>query len=236
LAHNNESNFVNSAYDNRTSLIDTGTKKFGAGSGRLITSDETYVSYPDSADWELATSQSVGDFTIDFWAMFRHAIQQTCFIRQVVDNSNRWLMQYHPDGYLQFYAVQTGFDFSKTCSWSPAINTWYHIAIVKSGSNFYMFIDGDSKSVTSISDNDGFKDLAAALEIGKDATYADVFIDELRISKGIARWTEDFTPPTGEYSEGESLTLDASDSISFTDAIVKSTNKRPVTRSQIIMG
>ena len=27
------------------------------------------------------------------------------------------------------------------------------------------------------------------------------YIDELRISKGIARWTANFTPPSAEYSE-----------------------------------
>ena len=28
------------------------------------------------------------------------------------------------------------------------------------------------------------------------------YIDELRVSKGVARWTADFTPPTAPYSTG----------------------------------
>jgi len=38
-------------------------------------------------------------------------------------------------------------------------------------------------------------------------TYFDGHIDELRISKGIARWTEGFTPPTEEYSLGSYIII-----------------------------
>ena len=88
------------------------------------------------------------------------------------------------------------------------IDTWYHITYVRNGSNFYIFIDGDSTGLvelTAIGNND-LGNISAPLIIGNDGAggaYISCYIDEFRISKGIARWTSNFTPPTSEYSYGE---------------------------------
>ena len=34
-----------------------------------------------------------------------------------------------------------------------------------------------------------------------DQGYTDGWLDEVRVSKGIARWTANFTPPTSEYTK-----------------------------------
>jgi len=48
-------------------------------------------------------------------------------------------------------------------------------------------------------------DYSGVLQIGADVGHLDGYlaaqIDELRISKGIARWTANFTPPTSPYSK-----------------------------------
>jgi hypothetical protein len=46
-------------------------------------------------------------------------------------------------------------------------------------------------------------DIAASVLIASDGTYAfNGWLDEFRISKGIARWTGNFAPPTSAYSAG----------------------------------
>jgi hypothetical protein len=45
-------------------------------------------------------------------------------------------------------------------------------------------------------------DIAAPVQIGAYATnydYSNGWFDEFRVSKGIARWTSNFTPPTAPY-------------------------------------
>jgi len=79
----------------------------------------------------------------------------------------------------------------------------YHIAIVRdSSSNLYMFINGTEIGSTTASYTHNINVGAYLLRIGerKDGTHdLNGKIDELRISKGIARWTSNFTPPTSPY-------------------------------------
>ena len=214
-----DSAFSNIAYVGEDT-IDTLIYKW-IGSGKFITNYGLYVSYPDSVDWDIGSEYP--NFTIDMWIRFRHALQQTCFIRQNVASNSRWLLQYI-SGTLHFYAVGGYLQYSKTCVWTPAIDTWQHIAIVKSGANFYMFIDGDSKAVTNLANDNCFTARAAPLEIGRDVTYANVNIDEVRISD-TARWTSSFTVPPYEYgrlkmkAEKTSLRQDSNMKVEYSGAL-----------------
>ena len=66
-----------------------------------------------------------------------------------------------------------------------------------------VFVDG-TQIGTTVSDTDAHGNYTGVLHIGihDDATnYAlNGWLDEVRISKGIARWTTNFTPPTAAYS------------------------------------
>lgn len=83
-----------------------------------------------------------------------------------------------------------------------AAATWYHVALVRSSGSVLLFVDGVSQ-FTALSDT---RDLAADTGtpiIGRpgDGDFQGVngWIDELRVSKGVARWTTNFTPPTAAY-------------------------------------
>jgi hypothetical protein len=86
-------------------------------------------------------------------------------------------------------------------AWNPADATWYHVAIVKNGTSYLMFINGTQIGTTQTSTG-VFQDVAAVMRIGLSGTsnYLNGWIDEFRVSKGIARWTANFTPPTAEYA------------------------------------
>jgi hypothetical protein len=82
---------------------------------------------------------------------------------------------------------------------------WYHLAIVKTGSDIMMFQDGVQIGTTQAAGS-GYTGCTYPLAVGADngaggfSTFWSGYIDELRISKGIARWTSDFTPPTEPYA------------------------------------
>jgi hypothetical protein len=181
---------------NGNAQIDTAQSKLGGSSG-LFDGTGDYLSTPDSADWAFGT----GDFTIDFWVRFSSTSGVQVIIGQYIDAANFWDINYEsPSIQIRFYPGPTANYYA---SWAPSINTWYHIAWERTTTTAKLFIDGVSQSLsegTAFSTND-VTDLAAPLYIGSRATsaYFNGWLDELRISKGIARWTANFTPPVRAY-------------------------------------
>ena len=95
-----------------------------------------------------------------------------------------------------------------TASWSPSINTWYHVAVVRETNNTTtVYIDGTSIGSGTIS---GGSSSQHKVEIGAFSPSTDEFdgyMDEIRISS-VARFTSSFTPTTSEYaSDGDTLAL-----------------------------
>jgi len=75
-------------------------------------------------------------------------------------------------------------------------NTWHHIAYVRNGSSFVLYIDGVSRGTATSSATQ--KNATGRMMIGArgdGANYFLGFIDDLRITKGVARYTANFTPP-----------------------------------------
>jgi hypothetical protein len=67
-----------------------------------------------------------------------------------------------------------------------------------------MFVDGTQIGVTHNIGTDTIRDSALSLKIGvrnDNGTPFNGWLDEIRISNGIARWTSTFTPPTEAYGE-----------------------------------
>jgi hypothetical protein len=77
------------------------------------------------------------------------------------------------------------------------VNTWYHIAVTRSGSDYYFFVDGVSQAVT-LTTNGNPPNISTTLHIGEwgaDSSYLDGWLDYIRLSKGYGIWTSNFTPP-----------------------------------------
>jgi hypothetical protein len=186
--------------------LKTAQKKFGTAS-LYNQGTDACLSAEDSADWNFGT----GDFTIDFWVRFNSLPSDiACFVSQYVDVNNRLQCYYTwPGPVLGFSVTSNGTvlaGYSVTTALST--NTWYHLAFVRNGTSFYIFKDGSKLTLTEsvVIGTNAMPDFASILTFAARYTGAaidrklDVYFDELRISKGIARWVEDFTPPVAEYS------------------------------------
>ena len=208
---------------NGNAQIDTAQGKFGGASGYFDGSGD-YLTVPDSDDWNFGSE----DFTIDFWVRFNTlpSVDEMQIFDQNTDIYNRWSFYRTLGGAWRFDVWDAGVAaISISGSSSISTETWYHISLVRSGNNFYLFQDGTQIGTTSSSlaalNFTGSLSIASTLTVSP--RYLDGWLDEVRISKGIARWTSDFTPTTEAYTSDNCTKLllhfDGSDgSTSFTDS------------------
>ncbi len=182
---------------NGNAQIDTAQYMFGGASG-LFDGNGDYLTLADSDDWNFGS----GDFTIDFWIMTTGAVGDwRGVIAQGDDPYNgNWMFLMIP----QYSTNSAYFVFSSKADGNVNVITWYidntpwtdniwhHIAIVRSGNTWYFFIDGISKTITLSYGAWActLPDVAKVLDIGYtplSGGHLYGWIDELRISKGIAR-------------------------------------------------
>ena len=213
LVHGNEGSgqsFTDSSLSNHTitavgNTTHSTTKTKFSGGSIYFDGVGDYLSVPDSSDWAFGTD----DFTIDFWfnptgfASFTGLIVQNpggspfgnqdssngLFIE--VDNSSTKLRLFIRDGSDMFTEInQTGI----------VAGTWNHVAVVReTGANkITMYLNGSSVGSSTWSGSESYPDYASPMLIGVRNDQDDYFsgyMDEVRITKGAALWTKNFTPP-----------------------------------------
>ncbi len=197
--------------------IDTAQSKFG-GASMLFDGSGDYLSVPDSGDWDWGT----GDFAVDFWVRFNSVANAVTFVdRNAQGQTIRWAQSVN-----QLRVDLPGTPNALTASWTPSTNTWYHVAVTRSGTSLRAFIDGTQIGSTA-TDSTDVQLNNESLYIGDQeggGTSLNGWMDELRVSKGVARWTSNFTPPSAEYSAaGGTATVISnsySESVAPTEAIV----------------
>ena len=155
----------------------------------------SYLSLADSNDFDLVSS-GTGDFTIEFYVYLpdisaRYVLSSgTDATRCYINGSNRLHLNNPTDSFLME---------SSTAAAAITANKWTHIAFCKSSSTGYIFVDGIQYSFASgpaLGGDLDFNDL----RIGRTSTSLNGFISNLRILKGTALYTANFTPPTAPLS------------------------------------
>ena len=182
--------------------IDTAQSKFGGASG-LFPGITSYLQINDNPDFTLGS----GDFTFDCWIK-RSSIGSNRFLFGQCDSSgsNVSIYTYFNSSNQLYTLIQPG---NKVCTSSGTITdttTWHHLAWIRHGNTFKQYIDGSAYGtidLTGVTVNDSAYKFSIG-RAGEHPTAGDWagWIDEFRFSKGIARWTGNFTPPNVEYGMG----------------------------------
>ena len=178
--------------------IDTAQQKFGTASG-LFDGTGDYLTVPDSSDWEFGT----GNFTIDFQVRFSSVAATRPFFSQFASGAAFWIFQWTIASGLQFYWDMGGdIRAHYTAAWTPIINTWYHVALVRDGNTMKISVDGSFLTVSEIVAVGNLADFSDTLNIGffeDTTTYMAGWLDEIRVTKGLSRWTSNFIVPVIAY-------------------------------------
>jgi hypothetical protein len=180
--------------------IDTAGYKFG-GAGGLFDGNGDYLTTPDSEDFEFASY----DFTIDFWyKAISTASNFGIYSRKTAsgigpDGNNVAIMDNGTNIVVYVYGTDNNPILSAASFGARSTTEFVHYALVRSGSNWRTYRNG--VYVTEVTSTLGIHDSdSTSVSIGEYANqFLHGWLDEVRISKGIARWTSNFTPPVIEY-------------------------------------
>jgi hypothetical protein len=182
--------------------ISTAQSMFGGSSG-LFNGSTDFIATPPHADWDWGAE----DFTVEAW-VYLLAAPATIFGAVVFDcesvgGSNGWLLRVQPGANgLSFVIPGTiGFDHNVPLS----LNAWHHVMACRSaGSDIWVGVDGSAShpggySSTSWPTTNPLQMGGANATSGR--AYLNGYIDESRISKGIARYAgATYTVPTAPFT------------------------------------
>ncbi len=219
------SSFHHAMTANGNAQVDTAQSKFGGGS-MLFDGSGDYYSTPDSNDFEMSN----GDFTLDLWAYPTSVSgNQGLLVKNYASGYSPFLIFRAATSY-QFYAASADGSWdicSATSMGTATINTWSHLAVVRQGNTFTTYQDGVSQGSCTSSGTlaNNTNDLAIGIQTSANgATSFTGNIDEVRVSKGIARWTANFTPPSSAYG-GTDVTFTEATSVTGDFNVTSSISK-----------
>ena len=175
--------------------------KFGGSSIKFPGLASAYLSMPRDESVTLGTS----DFTIETW--FNRTAQSTT-APSLFSNFSSWgagalgIMAGHATNDVNRYQVYGNGVGTPLINSTATITTgvWQHIALVRIGGTLTLYVNGlnnGSANVTGIN----FTGVGSTVTIGMSLdsptiTYLNGYLDDYRITKGVGRYTGDFTVPT----------------------------------------
>jgi hypothetical protein len=141
-------------------------------------------------------SYGEGDFTVEGWFYTTDNTNNPKLYIDISSASDYWQLYYISGSGITLRANNTGIYSIETGN-SFTENTWHHIALCRSGSNYKVFHNGtEIINVTSthqIGSNSTKTIGGTDISTGNNLRG---YIQDFRITKGLARYTANFTPPT----------------------------------------
>jgi hypothetical protein len=169
--------------------VSTTNSKFGSGCA-LYDGTGDSVTAPDSNDFRFGT----GDFTVEAW------------VRLASLGSFRNIVRFEassPPYHLRINSANQ-VEWGTTGNIVNTVGTllqdvWYHCAASRQGSTVRAFLDGVGNPATNSTDLSG---TGGTMHIGGSSFVMNGRLEDVRITKGVARYTSNFTPPPGPFPLG----------------------------------
>jgi len=217
LLHFNGEDEATSTYDSSpsehtitfqgTAQLDTAWKWKGLSS-LLLDGNSDDLTIPDHADWD----RGADDYTIDVRLRLNGKDKVQCIIgKNSAPTYYQLMFRVSAGNYLEGMVDDTAHNYyySRANNLALDVDTDYHVAMVvnRSTNKIQLFVNGfettysEQDTIAGTAYTNNVPLIIGSLQENGASSPFDGHIDELRISKGIARWTSDFTPPTTEYQD-----------------------------------
>ena len=177
-----------------SATIATAQSKFG-GSSLYIPNGSSRITTPGTSNMDAA-----GDFTMELWIYNSSTSDYPTLLENGASSNSlsMYLANTASNQILRMWNTGSVTNFSSTL---PQ-NEWYHFALVRSGSTVKLYVNGTADSTTR-SDSNSYEFGDGTLNIGGHPSRTDYgfqgYLDDFRLTIGLARYTSNFTPPTSAH-------------------------------------
>ena len=193
---NGDTNFIDNSprtkivTANGAAQITTANSKFGGASG-LFDNIDSYLTVPDDPDFNFSS----GDWTIELFCRIT-PVQADILVNKAVGfgffpvQLRVFFGRFNLRGYTSSLGIpRLAFDIGASSGPIVSPNQWYHVAGVRQGTRFYLYVNGILSGAAIFSGNLYYT--TASLSIGGTNNGNGLIsgnIDELRITKGVSRY------------------------------------------------
>ena len=180
---------------NDDAQLDTTVKKFGTAALKLDGANDS-ISVPSSGDLGFGTNT---DFTIEFWAYANTTGLSSATLFDLRDNgtdAEGLSLAFRAAGEVD---LRVGTTTAITGSGAGiATGVWKHYAVAREGTDTRLFVDGTQRGIkfSDTTDYGSSKGIVFGADFDGASNNVTGWIDEVRIEKGVAKYTSNFTAPT----------------------------------------
>lgn len=213
---NNGTTFTDSSANNftitrlNTPVTSTAQSKFGGASAKFTRASATGLITQTHAN----IAYGAGDFTLEFWMYPEQTTYADwCGLYSTAPQSNPtpygldFRAIYTTVGQYAFYTYENWGVQQSAWSVGAVPATWCHVALVRASGVLKVYLDGAevTKVTTGANENRNYTmNIGIVGQLYTNGALGSVggnnsYIDELRVTKGVARYTAPFTPRTTPF-------------------------------------
>jgi YD repeat-containing protein len=185
--------------------IATDQSRFGGSSLKFDGSGD-YADVSSSADFAMGS----GDFTVEFWVWTNPATAAWSRLleNEAYNTTGGWHFSYN--GSDAAGSRRLGFQIGLNGGGGARIDSnaalptsqWVHVAVTRAVGTVRMFVNGVQQSGTlATTENYTSQKMRIGATLGTASNFFTGYLDDLRITKGLARYTANFTPPPAQLPD-----------------------------------
>lgn len=181
---------------NGNAQISTAQSKFGGASG-LFDGTGDYLVLPYSSRFNLAGV----DFTIEAWVRF-NVVGGVLLAKDTFGTGFDWSIDFPNATSIRMLTNNTNSNLTVTV---PTLTTgvWYHVAFVRNSGTNRIYLDGIDRgnNTMAITNNITTNFTIGCASWNNPGSFFNGYVDDLRITRSVARYTANFTPPTAQFPD-----------------------------------